>query len=982
MAGPSDNVVKFAEFSLDAANVDLRRSGEVVRIRPKTLAVLEYLTRRPSRLVTKAELLEAVWPGTAVGEWVLTGCVQELRRLLGDDPRRPRLIETVHGRGYRFIGQVETAPAAADVALAGCMVGRLAEFDELDGWLRRAAAGTTQVGFIAGEAGIGKTAFIDEFTRRRGGRDGPAQRRPADAAGHLVARGQCIEQHAGSEPYFPVLEALGRLCAGEECAQLVEVLHRHAPAWLAQLPGVLPAPEAAALDQRLGATMGDRMLREFVSFAGALPAPLVLIIEDLHWSDNATTELVAMLARHPPAARLLVLATYRPLEAAIGGHRSSALPQELLAQGSCRFMDLPPLGVAEVAQYLRSRWSDIEPLEPLAQLVHQHTDGNALFVANVVEHLNASGAVARIDGRWQLQGPIESMRVGVPDTVRQLIALRVARLDESERTALEAGSLIGRTFSAALVAAALDADVVETEERLSRLAQIGHMVCGAGESRWPDGTAAGAYQLTHYLYGEAIRDRVPPARRQILHQRIAARMERAFGNRADEIAVDLAYHLEASGQPDRALPYLEQAVDRAVRRGAPRDALTTIDHGLEILDTLPSTPERAAIATRLYLARGMSLVPVRGFSDPEIVRSCQRARVLSEESGDLIQLFRALSTLTGVYLAQARLGDAAEAAAEMLDRLHRLPIPPAMFAAHTFTGVVAYYAGTLAEARQHLETAKSLGDVAFPAASSDPRLFMLGHLGLTLLHQGCPDDAQEHVEHALALAKVSGRPFDFGLALQVACTFLMHSGDVVRLGSIAEIASNLGADQGYRAVAAIGDVGRGRSCCAERNVERGIELMRAGIAAYRESGQRVALPTLLAAFVEGLLAGDQLPQALECVLEARATSEASGELRYRAELHRLEGEIRLRCGDTASAEKCFRLALHTARQQGTRWWELRAAVSWYRMQPPAKRRVARRNLAAVTRSFAQGLSTALVREAHALLAEHAAGDHQKLDGAE
>src|SRR5690606_25981395 len=157
--------------------------------------------------------------------------------------------------------------------------------------------------------------------------------------------------------------------------------------------------------------------------------------------------------------------------------------------------------------------------------------------------------------------------------LRHLIALRVARLADDERTALEAGSLVGRTFSAPLVASALGTDLVETESWLAHLAEIGHMVRAAGESLWPDGTAAAAYQLTHYLYEEALRDRGPPARRQMLHKRIAARLESAYGDRAAEIATDLAYHLEASGQLDRALPYVEQGVDRAVRRGATRDAL-------------------------------------------------------------------------------------------------------------------------------------------------------------------------------------------------------------------------------------------------------------------------------------------------------------------------------------------------------------------------------------------------------------------------
>lgn len=971
VTGTAPTVLHFSEFALDAANAELRRRGEVVRVRPKTLAVLDYLAQRPGRLVAKAELLNSVWPDTAVGEWVLTGCVQELRRLLGDDARQPRIIETVHGRGYRFIERPAAVAAAtasaANGGLPSALVGRAGELDQLAAWWRRAGnGGGRQVGFIAGEAGIGKTALVDEFVRRLAPSH-PPDGQSSGAVGGLVARGQCIEQHTVGEPYLPVLDALGRPCAGGG-DDLVEILHRHAPAWLAQLPGLLAPEEAAALERRVGATTGDRMLREFASFVEALPMPLLLIIEDLHWSDNATLDLISMLARQHAPGRLLLLVTYRPAEAAIRGPNLDALCRELLVHESCHHLHLQPLDEAAVASYLHARWPGLETEAALARLVHQHTDGNALFVTNVAEHLSAAGAVAEIDGHWCLRGPLEAIRVGVPEHLRQLIAMRVGRLDESARAALEAGSLVGRTFSAALVAAALDDDVVETERCLARLAEIGHMVQAAGESRWPDGTVSAAYRLTHYLYQAALRERVPPARRQSLHRRMATRLEQAYGERAVEIATDLAGHLEASGQAERAVPYLEEAVQRAVRRGAPHDALALIDHSLGIIDALPPAPHLAAAATRLYLARGMSLVPLRGFGDADIERSYLTARALSEASSDLLQLFHALAVLTVNYVAQARLNEAIETAASLRRRLQDLPVPAAIFAANVFSGVVAYHAGSLADARRDLEAACAVADAPLPAASADVRAILSGYLALTALHQGQPDDSLTHLDRALELARESGRPYDIGVVSQVGCTCLLQSGEVDRLAPVVEIAATLSDTGGFRAAAAIGRVSHGRALHAQGERRRGIDIMRAGIEAYAHSGQRIAMPTVLAALIECHLAdGDPAP-AHELVLRARSLAETSGEQRYLAELHRLEGEVHLLRGEPTQAARCVQAALQKSREQGERWWELRATMSWYRMQAPANRRTAHRALAALADTFTQGHETTDLKAARTLLA--------------
>src|SRR5262245_53526672 len=305
--------LRFANFVVDARARRLVRGAEVVPLRRRTLSVLHYLALRPGRLVTKAELLGAVWPGVTVSEIVLAVCVSELRKVLDDQAKTPRFIETVHGRGYRFIAAVEDGEARpADATPAARpettvpVVGRDAELARLGRHLDLAAAGQRQIVFVTGDAGIGKTTVVESFLERA-----------AERSAFWLARGQCVEQHGPGEPFMPVLEGLGRLCRQPAGDHLVPLLREHAPSWLLQLPGLISAADREALHRQHAGVTRARMRREMVVGIEALTmrTPMVVVLEDLHWSDPSTFDLLVALAQQRNAARLLVLGTYRPVEA-------------------------------------------------------------------------------------------------------------------------------------------------------------------------------------------------------------------------------------------------------------------------------------------------------------------------------------------------------------------------------------------------------------------------------------------------------------------------------------------------------------------------------------------------------------------------------------------------------------------------------------------------------------------------------------------
>lgn len=971
-------VLTFLTYALDAANAQLRRGDTVIPLRPKTLAVLQFMAEHSGRLVTKAEILDAVWPDTAVTESTLTSSIKELRRVLDDDPKSPRVIETAHGHGYRFIAEVGVGTPVSGVGsqVSGSgfspapstrhpkpssptpsLVGRNADLAQLDTWLARVFARERQVGFIAGDAGMGKTALVDVFC---------AQLR---AAGVLVAHGQCLEHHGASEPYLPVLEGFERLCATAEGAPLLALLRRHAPTWLAQLGGLLAPEELETLQRHLAGTTRERMLREMASLVVALPAPLVLVLEDLHWSDNATIDLVAALAQRRDPAPLLVIGTYRPVDVVIDDHPFRNVHQQLRAHGRSRELWLQPLDERAVTDYVSARWAGLAASKTLARAIHGRTDGNPLFVVSVADYLAAEGVVADTGGQCVLTKDISAVRLGVPQGLRPMINTQIDRLVEADRELLEASSVVGRTFSAALVARALDTGVVDVEARLERLARRGQLVRNAGEATWPDGTVAGRYELIHSLHQHELIERVPPARRRQLHERIATRLQDGYASRTAEIASELAYHFEAAGQAERAVPYLEEAATRAIRRGGSAEAGALFERALAVLNELPPNPERILRTIRVSMSYAIAM-QVRLGPTPELEAVCERARALSEETDDLPQLFQALGILFTFCIIQARFHEARRISDQVTALAQRLVFPGFVSLAHTLRGMVDFHTGDLTRAQQHLALGLNLDDVQQPVNPLTINTQKYNYEALTLLHLGYPDQARAHNRAGAAQAATAGTPFDRGQTAMIACYLHMFVRDTDALIRSADEAASIAEDYGYAMVQAVSLLGRGRVRVARGEHTAGIAMMQEALDLYRSRRQGIGLPTILSNFADAHCEAGNIDAGFLLLAEARALIDSTGEVRFKAELQRLEGELRERSRDYAVAERCYRNAVDIAHDQGARWWELRASVSLARLRRQQHKRAdVRPLLEPIVSAFTEGFDTSDVRAAQALLAQ-------------
>jgi len=585
-----------------------------VALTPKASAVLGHLVRHAGRLVTKQELLDEVWQEIAISDAVLKVGIREIRRALGDQAQAPQFIETVHRRGYRFIAplgdtsQVKSQRAKVESQirepvsniqrLVPHLVGREAELAQLHQLLAKALSGKRQTVFVTGEAGIGKTAFVEEFLGQA-----------AAVPDLCVARGQCLELYGAGEAYRPVLEALGQVCRKPGGETLITALADSAPTWLLHMPSLLSGADRERLQSEvLGATR-ERMLREAAETIEAFSTKrgFVLVLEDLQWSDYATLDLVSLLARRQEPACLLVIGTYRPVDMLVSGHPLRGVKQELQVHGQCTELALAFLDETAVAKYLASRFPQHRFPDGLARVIQERTDGNPLFTVNVVDYLIACGVLAEQGGQWELHGELTEAEQEVPETLRQLIERQMEQLGIEEQCTLEVASVVGMEFAAATVAVALQTEIAGVEEHCERLARRGQFLRSLGVSEWVDGTVTGCYGFIHALCQNVLYQRVAAARRIRLHRQIGEYEEVVYRDRARGAAAELAIHFEQGRDWGRAVQYLRQAAANALQRYANREAVSYLTRALNLVEQWPDQAEQVrlhlVIRQQLGLAR-------------------------------------------------------------------------------------------------------------------------------------------------------------------------------------------------------------------------------------------------------------------------------------------------------------------------------------------------------------------------------------------
>ena len=681
-------------------------------------------------------------------------------------------------------------------------------------------------------------------------------------------------------------------------------------------------------------------------------------MEDLHWVDPSTLEFLSLLVDQGPTARILVLCTFRP--------------------------DFSPpwMGRSHVTQVLVHRLPRRQAVEVIHQVTHgktlppevveqivAKTDGVPLFVEELTKMVLESGLLQEQEEHYELTGSLPPL--AIPTTLHDWLMARLDRL-ATVKSLAQLGATLGREFSYALLQAVSPWDEQTLQRGLHQLV--------AAEFLYQRGLPPQAtYLFKHALIQDAAYQSLLKSTRQQYHQRIAQVLEAHFSAAPETQPELLAHHYTEAGFIEQAVVYWQRAGRCAIERSANLEAISHLTKGLEVLNTLPDTPERARQELALQMALGPALIATKGYGAPEVEHTYTRGRELCQQLSETPQLFLALSGLRHFYEVRAELQTARGLGEQLLTLAQGVQDPALLVQAHFALGETLFWLGDFLRARtlqeqgiafynphQHRSQALLYGQ--------DPGMACRTYAAFALLRLGYPDQALTRLREALTLAQELSHPFS--LAWAFACVTWLHQfrREWLLTQQCAEAVMRLSTEHGFPFMGAWGTIFRGWTLAAQGQ-EEGIAHMRQGLSIHRSTGAELGRPYLLALLAEAYGQGGQTGEGLNIVAEALEAVNKTEERQYEAELYRLKGELSLKSKVQGlqskieeEAEMYFHKAVDIARRQQAKPWELRAAMSLSRLwQQQGRRTDAYDLLAPIYGWFTEGFDTADLQEAKALL---------------
>jgi predicted ATPase len=894
-----------------------------------------------------------------------------IQHMLAKDSRlRPTAVE-VEAALTQLDAPVRGQPAGQPPeASRHPVVGRQVEWATLRTCCEEAAAGRGLLVCVTGEPGLGKTTLVESFLDE------------LEASGRTwnFARGRCSERLAGAEAYLPFLEALDSLLRDDGGASAAQALKLLAPTWYVQVAPL--AADDSSLARVFAAAKDssqERRKRELGVFLHEVSQqrPLVLFLDDIHWADPSSVDLLAYLGSKCSTWRMLLVLAYRRSDLLRTEHPFGPVKLDLQGRGVCREIILPFLSRGDLDRYLTLAFVEHHFPEDLAAVLHARTEGNPLFMVDLLHYLRDRGVIVQDRGHWELVRAMPDLQRELPESVRGMIQRKLDQLGPADRRLLMAASVQGPEFDSAVVAQLLGRDTADVEERLEVLERVHWIVRLIREQTFADRTLTLRYRFVHVLYQNALYAALQPTRKAAWSVAAAQALLRHHGEKSTNLAAELALLFEVGRDQERAAEHYHLAAENAARIFAHREAVALARRGLALLEVLPDTPERAHRELPLQMTLGIQLQVVHGYAAPEAERTYSRACELCDQFQESPPLFRVLWGLWMFY----EVGSNPEKSRELADRLFVLARqaqdPAQVVQAHMAQAVTSFSLGDPAATRDHMEQAVALYDAKRHGSHThlygqDPRVTSLAFGAVALWLLGYPDQAIDRSRTAVALGRELGHPTTRALALYFSSMLQQYCRDAAAVREGAEATANIGTEHGLSLWVANGLIMGGWALAEQGACADGIAQMRQGLAAWVATGAETHRTYFLGLLAEALCQGGQIDAGLSVLGEALTLLHGTGTAFYAAELHRLRGELLLR-QDTGEvgcreAEACFQRALAIARQQRARSLELRAALSLTRLYQEQNRQAQGRPiLAACYNWFTEGFDTFDLRQARALL---------------
>jgi predicted ATPase len=611
----------------------------------------------------------------------------------------------------------------------------------------------------------------------------------------------------------------------------------------------------------------------------------------------------------------------------------------------------------------------------LAALIHGKTEGNPLFMVDLMRHLRGRQVLALEQSRWVLAQSLPDLQRELPESVRSMIEHKIAQLGEDDRRLLVAASVQGQEFESAVVAQALALDAAEVEEQLERLERVHAFVRFLGEHEFPDRTLTVRYRFVHVLYQNALYASLRPTRRASLSAAVAQALMSHYGEKSTAVASELALLWEAARDYTRAADYFLLAAQNAARIFANQEAVVLALRGLELLRTLPVSPERDRQELALQIALGPPLTTTRGWTSPEVEQTYTRAQALCQRVGETPQLFPAVWGLWFYSCGRPETRTTRELGERLLTLAQHAQDPALLLQAHHALGPTYIITGDWLSARAHLEQGISLYEPqqhrahAFLYGGHDPGVCCLCHAACSLWMLGYPDQALQRSQEALELARELSHPTTLAHARFLIGMFHQFRLEAPETLEQAEALERLSAEQGFPTYLAGAAVLKGWTLAERGQAEEGTARIRQGLTAWT-TGVFYWRIHFLALLAEACGRGGKAQEGLAILADALRAIEETGIRFYDPEIHRLKGELLLAYApeSPADAEACFLQAIASARRQNARSLELRAVLSISRLyHQQGKQEEAQSMVGEIYGWFTEGFETVDLQEAKALL---------------
>ena len=851
------------------------------------------------------------------------------------------------------------------------LIGREQEWQSLISLWEQAKEGKGQVALLSGEAGIGKSRLVHRLKEE-----------VAQESGSWLTPCQCLSYYQNSTLY-PIIDLLERLVLGFERDDTHQQKLSKLEGWLVQygfsLPDTVPlfvSLLSIPLSENYSSlNLSPEQIKQktfqallLIFLKRATEQPLLFVMEDLHWADSSTLELISLLIDQVPSARICLLLTFRP---------EFMPPWEMRSHMTHFTLDRLPHDQAE-AMIGRLTQGKTLPAEVLRDLVIK-TDGVPLFVEELTKMILESGLLKEQDSRFELSGPLPPL--SIPTTLQDSLLARLDKL-ATVKDVLQLAATIGQEFTYIVLRAVSQVDDTTLQYELSRLvgAELIYQSGFPPEAR---------YVFKHALIQDAAYQQQLRSKRQISHQRIAQVLEKEFAETAETKPELVAHHYTEAGLIEQSLPYWLRAGRRAMERSANVEVINHLTKGIELLKKFDETPERIKQELEFLTALGPAQQALKGFGAPEVRQTYIRARELSQrvsetraamdhiaedaEVRELSQLFPAMWGVWYFYAIYPEEKKAKELAEQLVTFAQNIQDPTLLLVACRTLGSTLLAYGEPAAALECLRKGIALYDLQKHRSlayvyGQDIGVVCRGWVAWSLLPLGYPEQAEAMALETIEMARELSHPLTLSYALAVGSVLYLLLQKTEEARALARENVKFSGEQGFiffytHAAIILGTLAE------PDQIEEGIMQARGGMAGLEGAGAALLLPIYQTRLARIFASLGKIEDGLAIVNEGLALIQRGDEHIWEADLYRMKGDLLFMQGaDESDVESCYQQALSIARQQNAKTYELRAVMSLSRLlQKQGKAGEACTMLSEIFNWFTEGFDTADLKEAKALL---------------